>query len=303
MSDETDLRIAMDELVRAHREGDTETIERLTAAEYAQTDIWGRRQDRAAWLAEYFRPLAALIGTGRFRWEVYDQRDVDVRLLGDAAVVTGTLELRGRGARPRWRSWEADPDARIGATLRFTRFWIRRDGAWRIAALHNAVAPPQEASGPPPRAAANAETPGSASSPKVLLRRFCEEVWTKGNVDVADEIVAASLLVHDPRSGDVRRSAEDEKRTARVWHDAFPDLSFVLDFVLEEGDKAVVQWTMAGTHTGALGDVPPTHKRFEIKGANVWRFEGGRAVEIWNHRNDLAFLRQLGLGGWPGAKP
>jgi steroid delta-isomerase-like uncharacterized protein len=134
------------------------------------------------------------------------------------------------------------------------------------------------------------------------LRRFCEEVWAKGNVDAADEMVAARLLVHDPRSGDVHRSAEDEKRTARVWHDAFPDLSFVLDFVLEDGDTAVVQWTMAGTHTGALGDVPPTHKRFEIKGANVWRIENGRAVEIWNHRNDLAFLRQLGLGGWPGAK-
>jgi hypothetical protein len=32
---------------------------------------------------------------------------------------------------------------------------------------------------------------------KTITRRFNEEIWSKGNLDVADEIVAADLVWHD----------------------------------------------------------------------------------------------------------
>jgi predicted ester cyclase len=297
MTDERALRVAMDELARAHREGDTEAIERLLAPEYVQTDIWGRRQDRATWMAEYFRPLAELIRSGRFRWEAYDQREVEVRTLGDAAVATGSLHLRGIGARPSGRSWMADPDARVSGSLRFTRFWVRRDAEWRIVALHNAGWTPSTGS-----AGATESPVAGAPSPKVLLTRFCEEAWAGGKLAVVDEVVAPVVLVHDVRSGDFQSSPERQKDLIARWRSAFPDFRFVIDFAFEGGDKAVVRWTMAGTHVAALANESPTGKRFQIKGANIWRFENGRAVEIWNHRDDLGFLRQLGLTDWPGAK-
>jgi len=62
---------------------------------------------------------------------------------GDAAIVMGTLELKGAGAG--WgeqHTWVADPDAHPGATLRFTRVFIRRNGKWLLAAIHNALPPP-----------------------------------------------------------------------------------------------------------------------------------------------------------------
>jgi len=50
-------------------------------------------------MAGYFRPLAALIKVGKFRWERYDEHDVRVTMLGDTAVVTGELAMKGTGAK------------------------------------------------------------------------------------------------------------------------------------------------------------------------------------------------------------
>ena len=36
---------------------------------------------------------------------------------------------------------------------------------------------------------------------KALIRRFYEEVWGKGNVNVADEVFAADYVRHDLRPG------------------------------------------------------------------------------------------------------
>jgi Domain of unknown function (DUF4440) len=139
-SSEAELRATMAECRKAALEGDLEKITGCLADQYLQTDIAGYVQDKTAWLNEYARPLADLIKAGKFRWEVYDPKDVQIRMYGDAAVVIGSLELKGSGARPTpQHTWVADPDAHVSLTLRFTRVYIKRSGKWLLAALHNAV--------------------------------------------------------------------------------------------------------------------------------------------------------------------
>src|SRR5207248_5632627 len=98
-------------------------------------------QDKATWFKEYFNPIAELIRTGRFRWEVYGQKELQFRIYGNSAVVVGVLEAKGTGARwmPQSHTWEADPNASFCGALRFTHVYIKRNGKWLLAALHNAV--------------------------------------------------------------------------------------------------------------------------------------------------------------------
>ena len=140
-SSEAELRAVMAERLKASIEGNTEKIASSLADEYLQTDIYGYVQDKTAWLNEYFKPLASLIKAGKFHWEVYEQKDVQLHILGDAAVVIGSLEAQGIGARTdrERHTWVADPSASFSGTLRFTRVYIRRNGKWLLAALHNAV--------------------------------------------------------------------------------------------------------------------------------------------------------------------
>jgi len=138
---EAELRAVMAERLKASMAGDTEKIASSLADEYLQTGISGYVQDKNAWLNEYFKPLAELIKAGKFHWEVFEEKDVQVRASGDTAVVIGRMELKGTGARgDRERhTWVVDPDAHPAMTLRFTRVYVKRNRKWLLVALHNVV--------------------------------------------------------------------------------------------------------------------------------------------------------------------
>ncbi|HXM21030.1 MAG TPA: nuclear transport factor 2 family protein [Terriglobales bacterium] len=138
---ESELRAVMADRRKAALEGDTEKVANSMAEEYVQTDINGYVQDKSAWLGEYFKPLAELIKAGKFRWEVYEQKNVQVHIHGDGAVVIGSLEAKGSGARAdrERHTWVADPNASFSRTLRFTHLYARRNGRWLLVALHNSV--------------------------------------------------------------------------------------------------------------------------------------------------------------------
>jgi len=63
------------------------------------------------------------------------------------------------------------------------------------------------------------------------------------------------------------------------------------------------RWTTTGTHTGAWGTVEPTGKRATFSGVNIFRIEDGKITEIWNHRDDLGLMQQLGVPVYAGSAP
>lgn len=108
----------LDEAVRrfgvAWAGGDVATLETLLSPTYTHSDVFGRFQDRAAWLA-YARGRAGRPTRIAFR-------DVARRLVGDVAIITGVNEIEGMGAR--------DAGDTSPLTLRFTQVWVKRDGRW-----------------------------------------------------------------------------------------------------------------------------------------------------------------------------
>ena len=141
----------------------------------------------------------------------------------------------------------------------------------------------------------------SAEANKALVRRFYEEVWGSGNYDVADEVFAPHYVRHDLRAGDPVPGAEGQKQIARDFRTAFPDLTFDVELVFGEGDLVVGRWTASGTHTGPWAGVEPTGRMMRFSAANIFRFVDGKVVEIWNHRDDLGLMQQLGAPVYAGA--
>jgi steroid delta-isomerase-like uncharacterized protein len=135
---------------------------------------------------------------------------------------------------------------------------------------------------------------------KALVRRFYEEVWNKGNLDAAYDIFAADYVRHDLRPGDAPPGPEGQKLVAGMFHAAFPDVHLSVQFMVAEADMVVARWTMEGTHQGAWGSIPPTGKRMSFAGINIFRLSEGTVVEIWNHRDDLGLMEQLGAPVYAG---
>ena len=142
-SAEADLRATIADLRTASVEGDTQKILASMTDDYLQTDISGLVQNKDTWLKNYFIPLAELIKAGKFRWETYDLKDLEIRIHGDTGIAVGALEAKGSGARfdVERHTWVADPNSSFSGKLRFTRVYIRRDGKWLLAALQNAIPP------------------------------------------------------------------------------------------------------------------------------------------------------------------
>jgi predicted ester cyclase len=139
---------------------------------------------------------------------------------------------------------------------------------------------------------------------KDLIRRFYEEVWDRGNLDVCDEVFAPDYVRHDFRSTEPVPGPEGQKQIAADFRAAFPDLHFVVDLLVAENDYVVGRWTATGTHSGCCGTVEPTGRRVRFSAANIFRVENGKVVEIWNHRDDLGLREQLGGATiYAGAQP
>jgi steroid delta-isomerase-like uncharacterized protein len=138
---------------------------------------------------------------------------------------------------------------------------------------------------------------------KALVRRFYEEVWAHGNVGFAEEVFADDYVRHDLRPTKAAPGAAGQALIAEQFRRAFPDLEWRVDLVLGDADLVAARWTALGTHSGAWGDVAPTGKRATFSGVNIFRFgDGGKVVEIWNHRDDLGLREQLGAGIFAGAQ-
>jgi predicted ester cyclase len=80
---------------------------------------------------------------------------------------------------------------------------------------------------------------------------------------------------------------------AQGFMTAFPDLQVLLDDVLLQGDRAVYQWTLAGTNTGSGG----LGHSVRISGYEVWTIgEDGLIAESQSHFDEAAYRYQVEYG-------
>lgn len=143
----------------------------------------------------------------------------------------------------------------------------------------------------------------SVEGNRAIVQRFYDEVWNEGNVDVASEVFAEDYVRHDLRPTQALPGPGGQAKIAADFRAAFPDLRMELDLILGEGDLVAARWTTEGTNTGAWARRPATGKRAKFSGVNIFRFRNGKVVELWNHRDDLDLMQQIGAEIFAGASP
>ena len=143
----------------------------------------------------------------------------------------------------------------------------------------------------------------STEDNKQIVERFYEQVWERGNVDATFEIFTEDYERHDLRPSQAAPGPEGQRTIAADFRRAFPDLQMTLDLIVAEGDLVAARWTTSGTHTGPWAGVEPTGNTVTFSGVNIFRLEDGKVVELWNHRDDLGLMDQIGARVYAGAAP
>jgi steroid delta-isomerase-like uncharacterized protein len=129
---------------------------------------------------------------------------------------------------------------------------------------------------------------------KAQFRRTYEELFNKGNLVVADELIALDFLNHEAPPGR-DRGPESMREAITMLRTAFPDLHFTIEELVAEGDTVVGRVTMNGTHQGPFQGMPPTGRSFQQEQVHFVCFREGKGIEHWAVRDDLGMMRQLGV--------
>jgi steroid delta-isomerase-like uncharacterized protein len=129
---------------------------------------------------------------------------------------------------------------------------------------------------------------------KVVIRRFIDEVLNAKKLGVADEIVAEDFVELDPLPGQ-RQGREGLKEVLAMMSAAFPDINWVVEEMVGEGEKVVTRFTWTGTHRGTFLGVPATGKSVAVKGVVIDRVVGGMMTDSRILMDTMGMMQQLGV--------
>ncbi len=116
-------------------------------------------------------------------------------------------------------------------------------------------------------------TKSSAQENKAVVRRFIEEAWNKGNLDVADELVDPEFCRSDASNPELR-GPEALKRFVTSYRNIFPDTHITIEDQIAEGDKVVTRYTVTSSRRGEYAGGTFT-------GISIYRVADGKIVERW----------------------
>jgi steroid delta-isomerase-like uncharacterized protein len=141
----------------------------------------------------------------------------------------------------------------------------------------------------------------STTDAKAVVARFVEEVWNRGRLEVADDVLDRQYVEHSASAEAPAKTPGPEgiKRFVQMFRTAFPDIVFSIDEMIAEGDRVAVRLTGVGTHQGRLGDLPPTGRRVRIGGAAIHHVRDGRIAETYEFVDRMALRQQLGAPDMP----
>jgi steroid delta-isomerase-like uncharacterized protein len=127
---------------------------------------------------------------------------------------------------------------------------------------------------------------------EALAQRFHMDIFQKGELGVADEILASDFVWRNPIiPAELQHGLDSVKKIASAAIDAMPDRQITHDDTIALGDKVLIHWTMTGTAKRELFGISPSDKPTSICGFDLFRISNeGKIAEMW---------QQFTNGKWP----
>ncbi|MFZ5434476.1 MAG: ester cyclase [Calditrichota bacterium] len=133
----------------------------------------------------------------------------------------------------------------------------------------------------------------STESHKTAVRRYCEELFTHGRLEVIDEVLTDTFVFNGPFGR--LHGPEEFKRFVIMLRDAFEDFRMTDELDIAEGDLVASRFVMSGRHRGNYHGIPGTGNPMFVHGIDIFRFEGSKIAEVSAVIDSLKMMQQLGV--------
>ena len=111
----------------------------------------------------------------------------------------------------------------------------------------------------------------------------------------------AAALAADSPTGGVLEGRDDIERIYKIWFKAFPDLTLSAVDMLIDGDRAVLVFTLSGTHAGDFFGLPASGRHLDAACAFLYTMSSDGMIV--HERRVLDFTGVLVQVGVLRAKP
>jgi steroid delta-isomerase-like uncharacterized protein len=126
-----------------------------------------------------------------------------------------------------------------------------------------------------------------------------ERIWidglNRGDVSAADGVFVPDCAIHITGVPEPIRGVVAWKEFIGGFLRAFPDMHFTIEDQVIEGNRVAFRWRATGTHTGPLGEAPPTGKSVVIDGLAMDDMADGKVLVRWEQWDQSRMLQQLGF--------
>lgn len=129
---------------------------------------------------------------------------------------------------------------------------------------------------------------------EAIGRRWYEEMWSKPDLNVADEIVDKD---YDPEWVHIDAVGPAQiKHEIKYFRSVFPDLKYEILEMNAEEDKVWIRYKACGTQNGNAWGFEATGKSVEFEGATILYINSeGKIVDRWGAFCFYDLLTDLGL--------
>jgi predicted ester cyclase len=129
---------------------------------------------------------------------------------------------------------------------------------------------------------------------EAIGRRWYEEMWSKPDLDVADEIVDKN---YDPDWVHIDAVGPTQiKHEIKYFRSVFPDLKYEIVEIKGEKDKVWIRYKGKGTQKGSAWGFKPSGKEVEFEGATILYINSdGKVIDRWGAFCFYDILTELNL--------
>jgi len=129
---------------------------------------------------------------------------------------------------------------------------------------------------------------------KKIIDKY-EKLFEEGNSGSAYEILDTSYVLITPIFPESIKGIEALVEFIKSNSVSFPDFKLKIDDFYVKDNIILSYWTITGTNTGQLGNLPATGKTIKVSGFAVSKVKNGEIYEEQTFWNVLEFYQQLGF--------
>jgi steroid delta-isomerase-like uncharacterized protein len=133
----------------------------------------------------------------------------------------------------------------------------------------------------------------------VELARRQIDAFNNGDWELVRELLASDARYEELGTERTVEGPEKIIELFKGWKTAFPDVVGTVRSSVASGNRAVLEVTWKGTHTGPLttaeGTIPASGKRQETPAAVLYTFEGDRITASRHYFDSLTLMKQIGV--------